>query len=273
MNYFKITVSFATFCCLLLGLNNIFSGEVFAMQSTEQQGKNLGYDTTPFLPGSKWRVHDGQRPQPPVVKPGALSFAQPPSDAIVLFDGKDLSKWTGKGGTAKWKVEAGYMEVAKKAGDIQTKESFGDCQLHLEWAAPKVVKGTSQERGNSGVFLIGRYEIQILDCFNNKSYPDGQTAAIYGQTPPLVNACLPPGEWQSFDIIFMAPRFDGDKLEKPAYITVIHNGVMVQHDKKIIGTTEHKKVGKYTPHPAKGPIKLQDHGNPVRFRNIWIREL
>lgn len=251
--------------------------EVHAMKSTDQQKKKIGYDTTPMLPNSKWHVHDGNRPQPPVVTPGTFSTQEkpgaPPSDAVILFDGKDLSKWTGKGGKAQWKVENGYMEVVKKTGDIETKEQFGDCQLHVEWAEPTVIEGDSQDRGNSGVFLMGHYEVQVLDCYNNITYPDGQTGAIYGQAPPLVNACRPPGEWQTYDIIFTAPVFKGEKLLKPAYITVIHNGVVIHNHKEIIGFTEHKKVGKYSPHPAKGPLKLQDHGNPVRYRNIWIRPL
>jgi hypothetical protein len=198
---------------------------------------------------------------------------KPPSDAIILFDGKDLSQWTGKNGKAKWKVENGYMEVVKKTGDIKTKDHFGDCQLHIEWQTPTKIEGTGQERGNSGVFLMGYYEIQVLDSYDNLTYPDGQAGAIYGQTPPLVNACRPPGEWQSYDIVFHAPRFKEEKLEVPAFITVIHNGVLIHHHKEIIGKTEHKKVGKYTPHDPKGPIMLQDHGNPVRYRNIWIRPL
>lgn len=230
-----------------------------------------GYTDTPFLPGGKWRVHDAKRPQPRIVTPGATAGA-PPADAVVLFDGKDLSQWLGRGGEAKWKVENGYAEV-NRTGDIRTKAQFGDCQLHIEWAAPAEVKGKSQGRGNSGVFLMGRYEVQVLDCYENRSYPDGQAAALYGQTPPLVNACRPPGEWQTYDIIFRAPRFDGKKLLEPARVTVIHNGVVVHHAQELIGGTTHKRVAKYGAHGPKGPIKLQDHGNPVRYRNIWVRPL
>jgi len=237
----------------------------------------VGYDDTPMLPGSQWRVHDARRPQPPVVTPGTASTPQqagrPPSDAVVLFDGTNLSGWTGREGEAKWKVENGYMEVTR-TGDIETREHFGDCQLHLEFATPAEVKGDSQGRGNSGVFLMGRYEIQVLDGYDNLTYADGITSAIYGQYPPLVNACRPPGEWQSYDISFVAPRWDGDRLVSPAYITVVHNGVLVHHHQAAMGPTGHKNLSSYDrPHPAEGPLKLQDHGNPVRFRNIWMRRL
>ncbi len=232
----------------------------------------VGYDDTPFLPNSPWRVHDIKRPQPPIVTPGATD-SQPPSDAVVLFDGQDLSQWLGREGEAQWKVENGYMEVTR-TGSIHTKESFGDCQLHLEWAAPAEVKGNSQGRGNSGVFLMGLYEVQVLDCYDNPTYADGTAGAIYGQCPPLVNASRKPGEWQSYDIFFTAPRFEGDKLLSPAYITVMYNGVLLHHHKEIIGPTQHKAAANYDkPHAAEGPLELQDHGDPVRYRNIWIRRL
>src|SRR5436190_706955 len=240
--------------------------------------KNLGYDDTPVIPGTRFKVHDGTRPRPRIVRPGALSTqesaGQPPADAVVLFDGRDLSKWTGRDGEARWKVENGYMEVAPGTGGIETREHFGDCQLHLEWAAPTAVKGDSQGRGNSGVFLIGRYEIQVLDCYDNPTYADGATAAIYGQYPPLVNACRKPGEWQTYDILFVAPRFDGDRLVSPAQITVLFNGVLVHHRQAALGPTGHRKSPSYdAPHPSEGPLVLQDHSNPVRYRNIWIRRL
>lgn len=238
----------------------------------------IGYDDTPFLPGTPWRVHDGNRPQPPVVTPGTESTqerpGQPPSDAIVLFDGTDLSGWESLDGSeAKWKVENGYMEVVPKTGNIRTKEHFGDCQLHIEWAAPAEVVGEGQGRGNSGVFLMGRYEIQVLDCYNNITYPDGTTGAIYGQYPPLVNACRPPGQWQVYDIIWQAPRFDGDKLVSPAYVTVLFNGVVIHNHVALRGPTAHRVVTEYEPHEPVGPLMLQDHGDPVRFRNIWYRPL
>ncbi|HID06710.1 MAG TPA: DUF1080 domain-containing protein [Armatimonadetes bacterium] len=241
--------------------------------------QKFGYDDTPFLPNSKWRVHDPNRPQPRVVAPGTFSTqekpGEPPSDAIILFDGTDLSNWVSckDGGEARWKVEDGYMEVVPGTGDIQTKEHFGDCQLHIEWMAPVEATGEGQGRGNSGVFMMGLYEIQVLDCYNNPTYADGTTAAIYGQYPPLVNACRPPGEWQTYDIIWEAPRFDGDKLIRPAYVTVLHNGIVVHNHTELIGPTTHRRVLGYKPHPPTGPLRLQDHGCPVRFRNIWYRVL
>ncbi|NLS79187.1 MAG: DUF1080 domain-containing protein [Chloroflexi bacterium] len=234
----------------------------------------VGYDDTPLIPGTLWRVHDGRRPQPKVV---TAAPGQPPSDAVVLFDGKDLSAWkSAKDGTAAgWKVEHGYMEVVHGAGAIQTKEHFGDCQLHLEWATPAVVEGDSQGRGNSGVFFLGKYEIQVLDSYNNVTYADGHAGAIYGQYPPLANAMRGPGEWNVYDMVFIAPRWDGTgKLISPAYITVFLNGVLVQHCQSVQGPTGHKTVSSYdNPHPPTGPLELQDHRNPVRFRNIWIRPL
>lgn len=229
----------------------------------------VGYEDTPFLPGGKWRVHDKNRPVPEVV--ATRGHGAPPSDAIVLFDGTDLSAWTGNGGEARWKIEDGAMMV-NGTGGIQTREHFGDCQLHLEWASPERVEGDSQGRGNSGVFLMGKYEIQVLDSFENRSYADGQASAMYGQFPPLVNATRGPGQWQAYDIIFRAPRFEDGKLASPARVTVLHNGVLVHDAREFLGATTHRKVAQYSPH-GEGPIGLQDHGNPVRFRNIWIRRL
>jgi hypothetical protein len=233
----------------------------------------LGYEDTPMLPGGKWRVHDGTRPQPPATETaGAQGTA--PADAQVLFSGADLLRWQNRRGEpAAWKIDQGAMVVAPKAGDIQTKEEFGDVQLHVEWASPSVVSGEGQDRGNSGVFLMGRYEVQVLDSYRSPTYPDGQAAAIYGQFPPLVNASRAPGEWQTYDIIFTAPRFENGTVATPAYLTVFHNGVVVHNHTALIGTTMHKVVAKYEPHPPRGPIRLQDHGNPVRYRNIWVREL
>jgi hypothetical protein len=235
-----------------------------------------GYTDTPLLPGSKWCVHDSRRPQPPVVTPGAAdaaSFARPPSDALVLFDGHDLSKWrAANGGPAGWKVADGCFEV-NGSGDVETLDAFGDCQLHLEWCEPTPPSGDSQGRGNSGLYFMQRYEVQILDCFQNKTYPDGQTGALYGQWPPQVNACRPPGEWQSYDIVFEAPRFEGDRVVAPARVTVIHNGVVLHHAKELLGATAHRALAAYAPHAAALPLRLQDHGNPVRFRNVWVRPL
>lgn len=238
-----------------------------------------GHKDTPIIPGTNWHVHDCDRPQPRIVKPTslpAISPVAPPSDALVLFDGTSLDGWeTAKtGAAAGWKlVDGGAMEVVARTGSIRTRRTFGDIQLHIEWAAPAVVKGDSQGRGNSGVFLMGRYEVQVLDCYNNPTYPDGTTGAIYGQYPPMVNACCPPGQWHVYDIAWTAPRFDGEQLRSPAVLTVFHNGVLIHHAQPLIGATTHKEVGTYQPHPPTGPLELQDHGDPVRFRNIWVREL
>ena len=232
-----------------------------------------GYTDTPLLPDSKWRVHDKARPLPPFVGPAAQKLpTAPPSDAIILIgkDGLDAwESWNGK--KAAWDFDSGVATV-NGGGDIRTRQSFGDCQLHLEWMSPPT-KSSSQGANNSGVYLMGLYEIQILDSWSSRTYPDGQAAAMYGQYPPLVNASRPPGEWQSYDIAFTAPRFDDDKLLSPARLTLFHNGVLVHHNRAFIGRTSHKKVAGYEAHPAKQAMRLQDHGNPVSFRNIWIRPL
>ena len=228
-----------------------------------------------------WAQHDLNRTQPTLVDPGTgvppEAPGKPPADAVVLFDGKDLSAWKSQkgGGPALWKVENGYFEVVPKTGGIETKASFGDAQLHIEWMAPDPPKGTSQDRGNSGVFFGGgRYEIQVLDSYGNKTYPDGQAGSLYGQYPPLVNACRPPGQWQAYDIVFEAPRFDAaGKLLKAARVTVFHNGVLVQHAMEFIGPATNKVRTPYSAHAEKLPIGLQDHNHPVRFRNVWLREL
>lgn len=230
-----------------------------------------GYEDTFNVPGQTWRVHDKSRPEPAIVEPGNQPGG-PPSDATVLFDGTDLSRWKGGDGEAKWKVENGYMEV-NGSGSITTKEGFGSCQLHIEWASPEKVEKASQGRGNSGIMLMGVYEIQVLDSYENRTYSDGQAGSVYGQTPPLVNACRKPGEWQTYDIIFESPTFEGRKVTSPGYVTVIHNGVVVQHRTEIKGRVAHKDPPRYAPHGEKLPLLLQDHGNPVRFRNVWIRPL
>jgi len=254
-------------------------------KSKGQDGSVLGYDDTPYLPGQKWRVHDSKRPHPRVVTPGTESSQErpgrPPSDAVVLFDGKDLSQWVqqgkrenrGKISEPKWKVENGYVEVVGGTGDLVTKEKFGTAQYHVEWAEPADVKGAGQSRGNSGFLIMSRYEIQVLDSYQSNTYADGQAAAIYGQWPPLVNASRKPGEWQVYDIVFEAPQFEGDKLVKPAYETVFHNGVVVHHHQEVIGRMVHRQVGTYAPHAPEEPLGLQDHGEKVRFRNIWVRRL
>ncbi len=234
----------------------------------------VGYNDTPHLPAVPWRVHDAGRPQPREVTPGPTVSNTAPSDATVLFDGTDLSQWVGRDGEPRWTVEDGYVEVAPRSGDIQTRAHFGDCQLHVEWAAPREVRDSSQGRGNSGVFLHGRYEIQVLDSYRNRTYADGSAAAIYGQVPPLVNAAREPGAWQAFDVVFLAPRWTGQERVSPAYLTVIHNGVVVHHHQALLGPTGHRVLASYdSPHPPTGPLKLQDHGNQVRYRNIWIRPI
>jgi hypothetical protein len=227
------------------------------------------------------KQHDLDREQPVLVTPGSGTPpavpAGAPSDAIVLFDGKDLKAWKtqGKDAPAGWKVENGYMEVVKGKGAIETLQAFGDVQLHIEWMAPTPPVGDSQDRGNSGVFFGGsRYEVQVLDSYQNKTYPDGQAGAVYGQFPPLVNASRPPGEWQVYDIVFEMPRFSASgAVEKPGRVTVFHNGVLVQHARELIGPTTNKVRTPYSSHPEALPLSLQDHGNPMRFRNIWVRKL
>lgn len=214
-----------------------------------------------YLTGIEWE-------EPAVVTPGKTA-GDAPSDAVILFDGKDLSAWEN---VENWKVVDGAMVSGK--GDARTKAGFGDCQLHIEWSAPVPAKGTGQGRGNSGVFLMDTYEIQVLDSYENKTYFDGQAGAIYKQTPPQVNAMRPPGEWNVYDIIFTAPRFaDDGSLQSPAYITALHNGVLVLNHFELKGDTPYNRAPQYTKHADRLPIRLQDHGNPVRFRNIWVREL
>ncbi len=212
-----------------------------------------------YLPGIEW-------PEPPIVTPG--ENGGPPSDAIVLFDGKDLSAWEP---SDTWTVDSGV--VTEGRGDIHTKQNFGDIQLHIEWSSPNPPLGTDQDRGNSGIFLQDRYEIQVLDSYDNKTYFEGQAGAIYKQTPPLANAMRPPGEWNAFDVVWTAPRFNDDgTLKSPAYVTALHNGVLILNHFAVLGDTPWPNVPKYEAH-GPGPIRLQDHGHPVRFRNIWVREL
>jgi hypothetical protein len=247
-----------------------------AVVLAQQKKAGPGYTDTAILPGQRWHVHDPNRPHPNPVTPGK-TLGEAPSDAIVLFDGRDLSRWMqnpgGKPGDAKWKVENGYFECVPRTGDLLTRDKFGDVQLHIEWSEPANVKGTSQDRGNSGVLLMNRYEVQVLDSYNDLTYADGQAGALYGQWPPLVNPIRKPGEWQIYDMVFEAPKFEGEKLVRPAYATVFFNGVLVHHRKEILGTMVHRLVAKYTAHADEEPLALQDHGNPVRYRNIWIRRL
>jgi hypothetical protein len=230
-----------------------------------------------IMPAQQWPVHSMDRPRPPVVDPGPAPAtpAPAPSDAIVLFDGKDLSQWMGADSApAKWLIKDGYAVVAAGTGNIASRRSFGSVQLHIEWAAPTPPSGESQERGNSGVFLMGVYEIQVLDSYQNVTYADGQAAAMYGQVPPLVNASRPPGQWQTYDIVFHRPRFAPDgSVSSPARLTMLHNGVLVHDNDAFTGRTVHGRRAQYSPHANKMALVLQDHGNPVRYRNIWIREL
>jgi len=275
----KRLLFFATLALAALTVNGQAPAPAAAPASTENH--DLGFTDTPMLPGLPWHVHDPARPHPPVVTPSDTPGG-PPSDALVLFDGKDLSHWTshastithaGNAGPPEWKLGDGYMEAVPHTGDLATKEKFGDIQLHVEWTEPPDISGTSQARGNSGILLMGLYEIQVLDAYQNPTYADGQAAAIYGQWPPLANASRKPGEWQVYDIVFEAPRFEGGKLAKPAYQTVFWNGVMVHVHKELMGPMIYRQVAKYTPHDAELPLALQDHHNPVRFRNILVRRL
>ena len=212
-------------------------------------------------------------PEPKVIAPGKSPDA-PPSDAIVLFDGRNLDDWIDKDGkTAKWTVADGAMTVSKGTGDIKTKQTFGDIQLHIEWRTPAKVEGEGQGRGNSGIFLSEKYELQILDSYNNRTYSNGQAGSIYKQAIPLVNACKPPGEWQVYDVVYKTPEFNQDgTLKTSGRITVFHNGVLIHNNTEIIGTTEYIGKPRIKAH-GKGSIRLQDHGNPTSFRNIWVREL
>ena len=259
------------------------NGEPVIKKWTEvnKDGKKVEYMTIDGI-----MVHEAdetKQPQPEVVDPGQSTcgnqVGSAPSDAIILFDGTEesMKNWTDtKGGKTQWKFVDGAMESVKKAGYIQTKEKFGSCQMHIEWASPSDVKGNGQGRGNSGVFLMG-YEVQVLDSYNNKTYPDGQAGALYGRKKPLVNVSRGPGQWQTYDIIFHRPVFDKDgKVVKKATFTVLHNGVLIQDHVELSGGTDWRgshSISEYKAHADELPIQLQDHGNPVRFRNIWVRPL
>jgi Domain of Unknown Function (DUF1080) len=226
----------------------------------------------------RWLQHDISRPRPPVVEPVGGPPAAPtpaPKDAVILFDGTNLDAWRAPGGKpARWKVSDGIMEVAPGSGAIETKGKFGDVQLHVEWSSPKPAAGKGQDRGNSGIFLMGMFEVQVIDSYRADTYADGQAGALYGQYPPLANASLPPGEWQSYDIAFRRPRFDTTgKLLEPARLTVIHNGILIQNNEELWGGTNWLEPAPFDHRMDRGPIELQDHGHKVRFRNIWLREL
>jgi hypothetical protein len=213
-------------------------------------------------------------PEPKVITPG-VSSQEPPSDAVILFNGKDLSAWLdGQQNPAQWRIENGAMTVEGGTGNIHTKQAFGSCQLHVEWRSPLEVKDGGQDRGNSGIFLMGRYEVQVLDSYNNRTYSNGQAGSIYKQYIPLVNACRPPGVWQSYDIIFTAPEFDADsKVVSPAWFTVFQNGVLIQNHVEVKGKTVYSGQPDYEKHNDKEYLLLQDHNCEVSYRNIWIREL
>ncbi len=237
-------------------------GQVYA---TDGSGI-FGYKDTPIQPWSGYHVHDPDRPAPPKVDPG--DSAQPPSDAVVLFDGSDLSQWQ----PSEWELGDGYVEVTE--GALVSKQEFGDCQIHLEWRSPNPPVGEVMNRGNSGVNLMGAFEIQIYDSYSVGLNPDGQAAAVYGQTPPLVNVTRAPGEWQTYDIVFIAPKFEGEKLVAKPRVTLFHNGVLVHHDQQIHGGVAHRRLPKpFEPGKVRGPLLLGGHHNPVRFRNIWVRPL
>ncbi len=231
------------------------------------------------VPVIQWKTGDRNRPLPKQVTPGKPStqsqVGTAPSDAIVLFDGKDLSAWQQKNGKAvQWTVENGYFQVKPRSGDIVTKQAFGDAQIHVEWASPTPPEGTDQEPGNSGIYLQSLYEIQVLESYKNKTYPDGQAGAIYCQYPPLVNPALPAGEWQTYDIIFHGARFSSSgELTRLASVTLLFNGVLAQDHANPTGPTDYMKRPPYKPGPDKLPLLLQDHGQAVKYRNIWIREL
>lgn len=225
---------------------------------------------------TEWPQHSRERPLPPVeVAPAQRLPVPAPAGALVLFDGKSLSGWQRTDSQpAAWRIVNGAMEVVNGSGDIQTRAGFGDVELHVEWMSPNPPEGRDQDRGNSGVFFMQRYEVQVLDSYGNATYADGSAASIFGQFPPRVNVTRPPGEWQSYDITFTRPRFDAaGKLTSPARLTVRHNGVLVHDNVALLGPTSHATRAPYEAHPDRLPIKLQDHGHPVRFRNIWVRDL
>jgi len=224
-------------------------------------------------PPPVWEVHDMNRPQPAVVTPGATGNA-PPSDALILFDGQSGDAWHSGGGDLRWQIQGGMLITAPGTGDITTRQEFGDVQMHIEWMIPADRATSGQSGGNSGVFFLGRYEVQILDSHGNETYPDGMAGALYGQHPPLVNPARPKGEWNTFDIIFRAPKFaDDGTVQRPASATVFFNGVLIHDAQTFDGLTTHGRRAQYTPHPVTGPIRLQDHGDPIHFRNIWVRRL
>lgn len=230
-----------------------------------EEGKDL-------IPGTPYKVHDLERPQPRIIESGGAVSIAPPSDAVVLFDGSNLDAWTSGGKEPLWEIKDGLLIANKK--NLDTKEKFGAIQLHFEWKLPNGIEVDGQKGGNSGCFLMGLYEVQILQSHNNKTYPDGQAGALYGQLPPLVNATSPQGEWNSYDITFVPPVYEDGAVVTPAKVTVIHNGVVLQNGESYLGPTMHKKLASYPKnHPETGPISFQFHGDPMEYRNIWVRPL
>ncbi|MGA3327409.1 MAG: DUF1080 domain-containing protein [Terriglobia bacterium] len=251
---------------------------IVCLAQTQHHGSLMGYTDTPMLPGGKWHVHDINRPQPVKITAGTYStetsVGLPPSDAEVLFDGTDLSKWRdAKGGPAVWTVRDGYMEVAPHTGDIYTREEYGNIQLHVEWRTPAPLKPGRDYQGNSGVFLQGAYELQVFESSINLIYADGEAGAIYGQYPPLVNSSRDAGQWQDYDIIFSPGHFKDGKFAIPPYITAFQNGVLIQNHTAIMGDSMNMVLPVVQDHGPKGPIRLQDHHDLVRYRNIWVRQL
>jgi hypothetical protein len=268
------TRTYAAAACLLLALAPAAPGGTQGGEKTVTVKDGWGNEATvkgfqeERQADGKWFVHDPERPQPRAVEPGPSPTlgAKPPAGAVVLFDGKDASGWTG----GPWRVADGYMEVTK-TGNVTSKAEHGSGLLHVEFAMPAEARGSGQDRGNSGVFLMGRYEIQVLDSWKSATYADGTCGAVYGQSPPLVNASRPPGEWQTYDITFTAPTFDEQgRVKTPARVTVLHNNVKVQDDFELLGETVWRRRAAYRAHGPTGPLVLQDHGHPVRFRNIWF---
>lgn len=246
--------------CSVLGLSALAATAVFLLAAAPQQEKK------------EWGVHDKERPQPAMVEGAGHGSA--PSDAIVLFDGKSLDKWTGNNNTASWEVKEGYFQVKPGSGNIRTRDGFGSCQFHIEWMVPETCKCNGQQGCNSGLFFMDRYELQILGSNPNKTYVDGMAGAMYGQYPPLVNPCRPNGQWNTYDVIFHAPKFNADgSLAKAGTMTVFLNGVLVQDHSEIWGATAHAAKAKYSAHEPKLPIGLQDHGDALCFRNVWLRPL
>ena len=269
---YRSLVVFLVLAAVILSMSTRAQAQTHELVHARDGSGVFGYKDTPIQPWSGYHVHDPDRPVPPKVTPAAASTLEgsstAPSDAVLLFDGKDLSQWEPN----KWKVEDGCLVATE--GPMRTKEEFGDCQLHLEWAAPTEPAESIWNRGNNGVFLLGAIEVQIFESYTTKIYPDGQAAAVYTQTPPLVNACREPGQWEVYDIVFQAPKFDeSGKLAAPARLTMLHNGVLVHNNQEIYGDTPHARLASYDQVPAKGPLAFGAHSCPVRFRNIWIRPL